>query len=54
VVASAIIDYPALWPTDPLWSRKLTDMIPGALHGPISTKQERRFLVPNSLYSAGR
>ena len=35
VVASAIIDYPALWPTDPLWSRKLTDMIPGALHGPI-------------------
>jgi len=35
VVASAIIDYPALRPTDPLWSRKLADVIPGALHGPI-------------------
>jgi adenosylhomocysteine nucleosidase len=35
VVASAIIDYPALRPTDPLWSRKLADMIPGARHGPI-------------------
>jgi hopanoid-associated phosphorylase len=35
VVASAIIDYPALRPTDPLWSGKLADMIPGALHGPI-------------------
>jgi hopanoid-associated phosphorylase len=35
VVASAIIDYPALRPTEPLWSRKLADMIPGALHGPI-------------------
>jgi adenosylhomocysteine nucleosidase len=35
VVASAIMDYPALRPTDPLWSRKLADMIPGARHGPI-------------------
>jgi adenosylhomocysteine nucleosidase len=35
VVASAIIDYPTLRPTEPLWSRKLADMIPGALHGPI-------------------
>jgi adenosylhomocysteine nucleosidase len=35
VVASAIIDYPTLRPTDPLWSRKLADIIPGALHGPI-------------------
>jgi hypothetical protein len=35
VVASAIIDYTALRPTDPLWSRKLADTIPGALHGPI-------------------
>jgi adenosylhomocysteine nucleosidase len=35
VVASAIIDYPTVRPTDPLWSRKLADMIPGALHGPI-------------------
>jgi hopanoid-associated phosphorylase len=35
VVASAIIDYPAVRPTDPLWSRKLADMIPGARHGPI-------------------
>jgi hypothetical protein len=26
---------PALRPTDPLWSRKLAEMIPGALHGPI-------------------
>jgi hopanoid-associated phosphorylase len=35
VVASAIIDYPAVRPTDPLWSRKLADMIPEARHGPI-------------------
>jgi adenosylhomocysteine nucleosidase len=35
VVASAIIDYPAVRPADPLWSRKLADMIPGARHGPI-------------------
>jgi adenosylhomocysteine nucleosidase len=35
VVASAIIDYPAVRPTDPLWSRKLAEMIPGARHGPI-------------------
>jgi len=35
VVASAIIDYPAVRPTDPLWSRKLADMIPDARHGPI-------------------
>jgi adenosylhomocysteine nucleosidase len=35
VVASSIIDYPAVRPTDPLWSRKLADMIPGARHGPI-------------------
>jgi len=28
VVASAIVDYPALRPTDPLWSRKLADIIP--------------------------
>ena len=35
VVASAIIDHPALRPTDPLWSRKLTEMIPDARHGPI-------------------
>jgi hopanoid-associated phosphorylase len=35
VVASAIIDYPAVRPTDPLWSRKLAEMIPDARHGPI-------------------
>jgi hopanoid-associated phosphorylase len=35
IVASAIIDYPAVRPTDPLWSRKLAEMIPGARHGPI-------------------
>jgi adenosylhomocysteine nucleosidase len=35
VVASAIIDYPALRPTDLLWSHKLADMIPDARHGPI-------------------
>src|SRR5262252_9016719 len=35
VVASAIIDYPAVRPTDPLWSRKLAEMIPGARHGAI-------------------
>ena len=35
VVASAIIDYPVVRPTDPLWSRKLADMIPDARHGPI-------------------
>jgi hopanoid-associated phosphorylase len=35
VVASGIIDYPALRPTDPLWSGKLLDMIPDARHGPI-------------------
>jgi hopanoid-associated phosphorylase len=35
VVASAIIDYPAVRPTDPLWSRKLAEMIPGARNGPI-------------------
>ena len=35
VVASAIIDHPAVRPTDPLWSRKLADMIPDARHGPI-------------------
>lgn len=35
VVASAILDFPAVRPTDPLWSRKLADMIPGARHGPI-------------------
>jgi adenosylhomocysteine nucleosidase len=35
VVASAIIDYPTLRPTDPLWSGKLLQMIPDARHGPI-------------------
>lgn len=35
VVASAVIDYPAVRPTDPLWSRKLAEMIPDARHGPI-------------------
>jgi hopanoid-associated phosphorylase len=35
VVASAIVDYPAVRPTDPLWSRKLAEMIPDARHGPI-------------------
>jgi adenosylhomocysteine nucleosidase len=35
VVASAIVDHPMLRPTDPLWSRKLIEMIPDARHGPI-------------------
>ena len=35
VVASAIVDYPTLRPTDSLWSRKLADIIPQARHGPI-------------------
>jgi hopanoid-associated phosphorylase len=35
VVASAIIDYPSVRPTDPLWSRRLAEMIPDARHGPI-------------------
>jgi adenosylhomocysteine nucleosidase len=35
VVASAIIDHPILRPTDPLWSRKLAEIIPAARHGPI-------------------
>jgi adenosylhomocysteine nucleosidase len=35
VVASAIVDHPTLRPTDPLWSRKLMEMIPDARHGPI-------------------
>jgi adenosylhomocysteine nucleosidase len=35
VVASAIIDYPTLRPTDPLWSRKLTEVIPDARQGVI-------------------
>lgn len=35
IVASSIIDYPALRPTDPLWSGKLLQMIPDARHGPI-------------------
>jgi adenosylhomocysteine nucleosidase len=35
VVASAIVDYPTLRPTDPLWSEKLLEMIPTARHGPI-------------------
>jgi adenosylhomocysteine nucleosidase len=35
VVASAIVDHRTLRPTDPLWSRKLIEMIPGARHGPI-------------------
>jgi adenosylhomocysteine nucleosidase len=35
IVASAIIDYPAVRATDPLWSRRLADMIPDARHGPI-------------------
>jgi hopanoid-associated phosphorylase len=35
VLASAIIDYPAVRPTDPLWSRRLAEMIPDARHGPI-------------------
>ncbi|MGB6550135.1 MAG: adenosylhopane nucleosidase [Xanthobacteraceae bacterium] len=35
IVASAIVDYPTLRPTDPLWSGKLLEMIPDAHHGPI-------------------
>jgi hopanoid-associated phosphorylase len=35
VVASAIIDYPALRATDRLWSERLVDTIPGARQGPI-------------------
>jgi hopanoid-associated phosphorylase len=35
VVASAIIDYPAVRLADPLWSHKLAEMIPDARHGPI-------------------
>jgi hopanoid-associated phosphorylase len=35
VVASAIVDHPMLRPTDPIWSRKLIEMIPDARHGPI-------------------
>jgi adenosylhomocysteine nucleosidase len=35
IVASAVVDYPALRPTDPLWSGKLLEMIPDACHGPI-------------------
>jgi len=35
VVASSIIDHPAVRPTDALWSRRLADMIPDARHGPI-------------------
>jgi adenosylhomocysteine nucleosidase len=35
IVASAIIDYPAVRPTDPLWSGRLAEMIPDARHGPI-------------------
>ena len=35
IVASAIIDYPALRHTDPLWSGKLLEMLPSARHGPI-------------------
>ena len=35
IVASTIIDYPTLRPTDPLWSDKLLQMIPDARHGPI-------------------
>jgi hopanoid-associated phosphorylase len=35
VVASAIVDFPAVRPTDPLWSRRLAEMIPDARHGPI-------------------
>jgi len=35
VVASAIIDHPAVRPTDALWSRRLADMIPDARQGPI-------------------
>ncbi|MBO0715794.1 MAG: adenosylhopane nucleosidase [Rhizobiales bacterium] len=35
VVASAIIDYPAVRPAEPLWSRKLAEVIPDARHGPI-------------------
>lgn len=35
VVASSVIDYPSLLPTDPMWSSKLLAMIPEARHGPI-------------------
>lgn len=35
IVASGVIDFPALRPTDPLWTGKLLDMIPNARHGPI-------------------
>lgn len=35
IVASAVIDYPTLRPTDPLWSAQLLEAIPEARHGPI-------------------
>src|SRR5579884_966430 len=35
VVASAIVDYPTLRPTDPIWSRKLLEAIPDVRHGTI-------------------
>jgi adenosylhomocysteine nucleosidase len=35
VVASGVVDYPNLRPTDPLWSRKLTEVIPRARQGVI-------------------
>ena len=35
IVASAIIDYPAERPTDPLWSDKLLELIPEARRGAI-------------------
>ncbi len=35
IVASAVVDYPTLRPTDPLWSSKLLAMLPDARDGPI-------------------
>ncbi len=35
IIASGIIDYPTLRPTDPLWSTKLLELIPDARHGAI-------------------
>lgn len=35
IVASSVIDYPTLRTTDPLWSRKLLEALPGVRHGPV-------------------
>lgn len=36
IVASAIVDSHQLRPTDPAWSRKLSEMVPGARYAPIA------------------